>query len=91
MLLFVVPGKKKTFSSLYASLLISHCVYSCLIDFSVSFSAKDCNSCSALPSRIKRVFYMSSEGSNLLHEVGTHSIDLLGLGLVLDMQVYYEC
>lgn len=30
---------------------------------------KDCNSCSALPSRIKRVFYMSSEGSNLLHEV----------------------
>ncbi|CAO2165529.1 unnamed protein product [Urochloa humidicola] len=30
---------------------------------------KDCNSCTALPSRIKRVFYMSSEGSNLLHEV----------------------
>uniref|UniRef100_A0A804NI21 Maternal effect embryo arrest 18 n=1 Tax=Zea mays TaxID=4577 RepID=A0A804NI21_MAIZE len=30
---------------------------------------KDCNSCSTLPSRIKRVFYMSSEGSNLLHEV----------------------
>ncbi|XP_066309112.1 uncharacterized protein [Miscanthus floridulus] len=26
-------------------------------------------STSALPSRIKRVFYMSSEGSNLLHEV----------------------
>jgi hypothetical protein len=33
---------------------------------------KDCNSCTALPSRIKRVFYMSSEGSNLLHEVGPH-------------------
>nr|CAB3473576.1 unnamed protein product [Digitaria exilis] len=30
---------------------------------------KDCNSCTALPSSIKRVFYMSSEGSNLLHEV----------------------
>nr|CAD1824017.1 unnamed protein product [Ananas comosus var. bracteatus] len=30
---------------------------------------KDSASCSALPSRIKRVFYMSSEGSNLLHEV----------------------
>uniref|UniRef100_A0A453F1W8 Gluconeogenesis factor n=1 Tax=Aegilops tauschii subsp. strangulata TaxID=200361 RepID=A0A453F1W8_AEGTS len=30
---------------------------------------KDCNSCSALPSSIKRVFYMSSEGCNLLHEV----------------------
>jgi len=30
---------------------------------------KDCNSCTALPSRIKRMFYMSSEGSNLLHEV----------------------
>ncbi|KAJ4749551.1 maternal effect embryo arrest 18 [Rhynchospora pubera] len=30
---------------------------------------KDYTSCSALPSRIKRVFYMSSEGSNLLHEV----------------------
>lgn len=30
---------------------------------------KDCTSTTALPSRIKRVFYMSSEGSNLLHEV----------------------
>ncbi|XP_020106278.1 uncharacterized protein YNL011C [Ananas comosus] len=30
---------------------------------------KDSASCSALPSRIRRVFYMSSEGSNLLHEV----------------------
>ncbi|XP_073008094.1 uncharacterized protein YNL011C isoform X2 [Typha latifolia] len=31
--------------------------------------SKDCDSSKALPSRIKRVFYMSSEGSNLLHEV----------------------
>nr|BAJ95269.1 predicted protein [Hordeum vulgare subsp. vulgare] len=30
---------------------------------------KDCNSCTALPSSIKRVCYMSSEGCNLLHEV----------------------
>ncbi|XP_037405883.1 gluconeogenesis factor-like isoform X3 [Triticum dicoccoides] len=30
---------------------------------------KNCNSCTALPSSIKRVFYMSSEGCNLLHEV----------------------
>ncbi|CAN4084186.1 unnamed protein product [Withania somnifera] len=30
---------------------------------------KDASSAPALPSRIKRVFYMSSEGSNLLHEV----------------------
>ncbi|KAI8525679.1 hypothetical protein RHMOL_Rhmol13G0248400 [Rhododendron molle] len=30
---------------------------------------KVCSSTPALPSRIKRVFYMSSEGSNLLHEV----------------------
>lgn len=30
---------------------------------------KDCSSTIALPSRIKRVFYMSSEGSNLLHEI----------------------
>ncbi|KAJ3670889.1 hypothetical protein LUZ60_008315 [Juncus effusus] len=30
---------------------------------------KDYNSCASLPSRIKRVFYMSSEGCNLLHEV----------------------
>ncbi|KAM0845069.1 hypothetical protein ACQ4PT_056628 [Festuca glaucescens] len=30
---------------------------------------KDCESCNALPSSIKRVFYMSSEGRNLLHEV----------------------
>ncbi|VAH61687.1 unnamed protein product [Triticum turgidum subsp. durum] len=32
---------------------------------------KNCNSCTALPSSIKRVFYMSSEGCNLLHEVST--------------------
>uniref|UniRef100_A0ACD5W1J2 Uncharacterized protein n=1 Tax=Avena sativa TaxID=4498 RepID=A0ACD5W1J2_AVESA len=32
---------------------------------------KDCKSCNALPSSIKRVFYMSSEGRNLLHEVST--------------------
>ncbi|CAL5347051.1 unnamed protein product [Camellia sinensis] len=31
----------------------------------------------ALPSRIKRVFYMSSEGNNLLHEV------LLGIGEII--------
>ncbi|XP_048230301.1 uncharacterized protein YNL011C isoform X8 [Ricinus communis] len=30
---------------------------------------KGCSSVPALPSRIKRVFYMSSEGGNLLHEV----------------------
>ncbi|KAG0465573.1 hypothetical protein HPP92_019737, partial [Vanilla planifolia] len=30
---------------------------------------KDCTSASALPSRIKRVFYMSNEGLNLLHEI----------------------
>ncbi|KAK9267752.1 hypothetical protein L1049_010186 [Liquidambar formosana] len=30
---------------------------------------KESSSARALPSRIKRVFYMSSEGSNLLHEV----------------------
>ncbi|KAI0522897.1 hypothetical protein KFK09_005286 [Dendrobium nobile] len=30
---------------------------------------KDCSSTIALPSRIKRVFYVSSEGSNLLHEI----------------------
>lgn len=30
---------------------------------------KDASSAPALPSRIKRIFYMSSEGSNLLHEV----------------------
>lgn len=36
-----------------------------------NFDLKDYTSSSALPSRIKRVFYMSSEGSNLLHEVGT--------------------
>ncbi|XP_020597916.1 uncharacterized protein YNL011C isoform X2 [Phalaenopsis equestris] len=30
---------------------------------------KDCSSIIALPSRIKRVFYLSSEGSNLLHEI----------------------
>ncbi|PKA53351.1 hypothetical protein AXF42_Ash010081 [Apostasia shenzhenica] len=30
---------------------------------------KDCALSIALPSRIKRVFYMSSEGSNLLHEL----------------------
>ncbi|XP_050224148.1 uncharacterized protein LOC126673879 isoform X2 [Mercurialis annua] len=30
---------------------------------------KVCHSVPALPSRIKRVFYMSSEGGNLLHEV----------------------
>ncbi|KAG9439192.1 hypothetical protein H6P81_019357 [Aristolochia fimbriata] len=30
---------------------------------------KELSSVSTLPSRIKRVFYMSSEGSNLLHEV----------------------
>uniref|UniRef100_A0A1D1Z7D2 Uncharacterized protein YNL011C n=1 Tax=Anthurium amnicola TaxID=1678845 RepID=A0A1D1Z7D2_9ARAE len=31
--------------------------------------SKECSSTAALPSRIKRVFYMSSEGRNLLHEV----------------------
>ncbi|XP_020264163.1 uncharacterized protein YNL011C [Asparagus officinalis] len=31
--------------------------------------SKDCSSVRSLPSRIKRVFYMSSEGCNLLHEV----------------------
>ncbi|KMZ64713.1 hypothetical protein ZOSMA_350G00050 [Zostera marina] len=30
---------------------------------------KECSSSAPLPSSIKRVFYMSSEGSNLLHEV----------------------
>lgn len=30
---------------------------------------KDCSSVTRLPSRIKRIFYMSSEGCNLLHEV----------------------
>ncbi|KAM0946036.1 putative 2-phospho-L-lactate transferase CofD, CofD-like domain superfamily [Dioscorea sansibarensis] len=30
---------------------------------------KDCNSAAKLPSGIKRVFYISSEGNNLLHEV----------------------
>ncbi|XP_009775897.1 uncharacterized protein YNL011C isoform X1 [Nicotiana sylvestris] len=30
---------------------------------------KEASSAPALPSRIKRIFYMSSEGSNLLHEV----------------------
>lgn len=30
---------------------------------------KECSSTQTLPSRIKRVFYMSSEGRNLLHEV----------------------
>lgn len=30
---------------------------------------KDCTSAATLPSRIKRVFYISSEGCNLLHEV----------------------
>ncbi|PWA56025.1 maternal effect embryo arrest 18 [Artemisia annua] len=34
-----------------------------------SFQLIDKVNSSALPSRIKRVFYMSSEGSNLLHEV----------------------
>ncbi|XP_010052209.3 uncharacterized protein YNL011C isoform X2 [Eucalyptus grandis] len=30
---------------------------------------KECSSCPALPSRIKRVFYLSREGTNSLHEV----------------------
>ncbi|KAF5728718.1 Maternal effect embryo arrest 18 [Tripterygium wilfordii] len=30
---------------------------------------KECSSVPALPSRVKRIFYMSSEGSNSLHEV----------------------
>ncbi|KAK4589696.1 hypothetical protein RGQ29_020313 [Quercus rubra] len=38
---------------------------------------KERSSVPALPSRIKRVFYMSSEGSNLLHEV------LLGIGEII--------
>ncbi|XP_020597922.1 uncharacterized protein LOC110037582 isoform X7 [Phalaenopsis equestris] len=44
---------------------------------------KDCSSIIALPSRIKRVFYLSSEGSNLLHEVlllnGSHDRETTGL------------
>ncbi|XP_020597919.1 uncharacterized protein LOC110037582 isoform X5 [Phalaenopsis equestris] len=38
---------------------------------------KDCSSIIALPSRIKRVFYLSSEGSNLLHEI------LSGIGEII--------